>query len=87
MLETDASWVELYGISGELHIAGSPASDEVLQEPIDAVKKVRYDSLSSATNSLKKRIDSRCFKLISTPTHWPDLGVRLRFLWMYLLWM
>lgn len=80
MLETDASWVELYGISGELHIAGSPASDDVLREPIDAVKKVSYESLSSATNSPKKLIDYRCFKLINIPTHPLDLGTRSRFL-------
>ncbi|KAJ3796702.1 trafficking protein particle complex subunit 10 [Lentinula aff. detonsa] len=40
MLETDASWVEIYGISGELYIPGSPAPDDALREPIEVVKKM-----------------------------------------------
>ncbi|KAJ3845286.1 trafficking protein particle complex subunit 10 [Lentinula raphanica] len=40
LLEADASWVEIYGISGELHIPGSPASDDVLREPAEVVKKM-----------------------------------------------
>lgn len=40
MLEMDASWVEIYGISGELHIPQSPASDDALREPIETVQKV-----------------------------------------------
>ncbi|KAJ3896581.1 trafficking protein particle complex subunit 10 [Lentinula edodes] len=39
MLEMDASWVEIYGISGELHIPQSPASDDALREPIEIVQK------------------------------------------------
>ncbi|KAJ4488048.1 trafficking protein particle complex subunit 10 [Lentinula aciculospora] len=40
MLETDASWVEIYGISGELHIPKSPSSDGALREPVEVVKKM-----------------------------------------------
>ncbi|KIK59816.1 hypothetical protein GYMLUDRAFT_261811 [Collybiopsis luxurians FD-317 M1] len=39
MLETDANWVEPYGISGELHILGSPESDDPLRDALEVVKK------------------------------------------------
>ncbi|KAF5391403.1 hypothetical protein D9757_001971 [Collybiopsis confluens] len=38
MLETDASWVELYGIAGELHIPGSIPPEDPLREPLEVVK-------------------------------------------------
>jgi trafficking protein particle complex subunit 10 len=39
MLESDASWVEIYAISGELNVPGMIDISEELREPVEEVKK------------------------------------------------
>jgi len=70
MLETDASWVEMYGISGELHIAGSPGSDDILQDPVDAVKKMlqahkRPDALAGPWHEIKIPVDVPVMNIVA----------------------
>ncbi|THU92186.1 hypothetical protein K435DRAFT_829706 [Dendrothele bispora CBS 962.96] len=40
MLESDASWVEIYSISGELDVPGSIVAPGELHEPIEKTKKI-----------------------------------------------
>lgn len=40
-LEKDASWVELYGITGELHVPNIQEEEGELKEALHRVKEVR----------------------------------------------
>ena len=47
VLETDATWVEMYGITGELHVPALIGDIGELSGPLSEVKKVRQPSISS----------------------------------------